>query len=112
MIKYNTEYLLKYRIDKNEEVKDSKYHPAYSKFFGLIKDEERFVISGKVGRIYKDNIPTGFYVKDNKLYSKPKVTLCYVDRTCKEYIFDTDNEAFEFIDKINKITSSRANFIL
>lgn len=103
MIKYNLDYLLKIKLEDFRENKHYTFKYKPSNFLGLFGTPAGFYCNYFKTILITDALPKNMIIKDNILLMKPKVTLCFVDRTCVEHDFNTYEEAVEFYtDILNK----------
>jgi hypothetical protein len=94
MINYNTEFLIKVKV--NDFYPSNWYtYRTERKIIGLVTRKAgiyREVFEDYFG----DEVPENHTLKDGVVYENPKCVLCYADGSEKTYYFDNKSDAVEF----------------
>ena len=87
MIKYNLEFLLKIKTEDIKPIRGYKFIHSKNYFFGIYSTEPKFIGDFKE-TIYLNKVDANKYIiKNNVIYNKPRVLLCFVNNTVVNYIF-------------------------
>ena len=97
MINYNTEFLVKVRVNDYFPSKWYTYRTE-RKIIGFVT-RRAGIYSEVLEDYYGDEVPQNHTLKDGVVYENPECILCYADGSKKTYYFDNKIAAVEFSKK-------------
>lgn len=111
MIKYNLDYLLKIKVEDFRDVPLYQYQDYEYKVFNKKYGDPGFYADFLPFKNL-DNIDTDKEIILGSRYMyKPRVLLCFVDRTVVEYYFQSLGDAEKFRDEIIEKTGKKDKFL-